>query len=104
MVQATTEQLRAVEEFCTGANLALQAGAGIGKTTTLQLLARSRPGLRGRYIAFNRSIATRRRASSRLVSRAVPRTRWRWRRSGTATPDGSTAPGYRAGRSAWSWA
>lgn len=57
MVQATTEQLRAVEEFCTGANLALQAGAGTGKTTTLQLLARSRPGLRGRYIAFNRSIA-----------------------------------------------
>ncbi|MDX6331480.1 MAG: hypothetical protein QOI83_3863 [Streptomycetaceae bacterium] len=53
----TPEQEAAVEAFQAGGHLVLQAGAGTGKTTTLSLLAAATPR-RGRYIAFNKSIAT----------------------------------------------
>ncbi|MFE0577169.1 UvrD-helicase domain-containing protein [Streptomyces sp. NPDC058874] len=52
----TDEQAAAADAFHAGDHLALQAGAGTGKTTTLALLARSTQR-RGRYLAFNRAIA-----------------------------------------------
>ncbi|MEU3465259.1 UvrD-helicase domain-containing protein [Streptomyces sp. NPDC006733] len=52
----TDEQTTAADRFHAGDHLALQAGAGTGKTSTLLLLA-SRTQRRGRYIAFNKAIA-----------------------------------------------
>jgi superfamily II DNA or RNA helicase len=52
----TDEQTAAADAFNAGQHLALQAGAGTGKTTTLTLLARTTKG-RGRYLAYNRAIA-----------------------------------------------
>ncbi|MDR6980992.1 superfamily I DNA/RNA helicase [Streptomyces sp. 3330] len=52
----TDEQTAAADAFHAGAHLALQAGAGTGKTTTLNLLARTTTR-RGRYLAYNRAIA-----------------------------------------------
>jgi superfamily I DNA/RNA helicase len=57
MVLPTEEQLAAVEKFRTGRPLKIAAFAGAGKTTTLRILADTRP-TRGLYLAFNRSIAT----------------------------------------------
>ncbi|MFJ7182382.1 UvrD-helicase domain-containing protein [Streptomyces massasporeus] len=52
----TDEQTAAADAFHAGRHLALQAGAGTGKTTTLALLARTTTR-RGRYLAYNRAIA-----------------------------------------------
>ncbi|MEU1596004.1 UvrD-helicase domain-containing protein [Streptomyces sp. NPDC005708] len=52
----TAEQTAAADAFHAGHHLALQAGAGTGKTTTLALLARATKR-RGRYLAYNRAIA-----------------------------------------------
>ncbi|MFG2134989.1 UvrD-helicase domain-containing protein [Streptomyces sp. NPDC048751] len=52
----TDEQTAAADAFHAGQHLALQAGAGTGKTTTLTLLASSTQR-RGRYLAYNRAIA-----------------------------------------------
>lgn len=52
----TDEQAAAFDAFHAGRHLALQAGAGAGKTTTLALLAHGTPR-RGRYLAYNRAIA-----------------------------------------------
>jgi superfamily I DNA/RNA helicase len=52
----TDEQTAAADAFHAGHHLALQAGAGTGKTTTLTLLARTTKR-RGRYLAYNRAIA-----------------------------------------------
>ena len=57
MIQPTEEQLRAVEKFRTGRPLKISAFAGTGKTSTLTLMARSRPD-RGMYLAFSKAIAT----------------------------------------------
>lgn len=54
----TAEQAHAVELFRTGENLAIQAGAGTGKTSTLKLLAAAAAGGRGQYVAFNKAIVT----------------------------------------------
>lgn len=51
----TAEQEKALELFATGRSLAIEAGAGTGKTSTLVMLAQS-TSRRGQYIAFNRSI------------------------------------------------
>jgi superfamily I DNA/RNA helicase len=51
----TPEQQDALDLFATGENLAIEAGAGTGKTSTLLLLAHSTKR-RGQYLAFNRSI------------------------------------------------
>lgn len=56
MPSPTPEQKEALEKFRSGRSLKIAAFAGAGKTTTLTLLARSRPG-RGAYLAFNRAIA-----------------------------------------------
>ncbi|REK84673.1 ATP-dependent helicase [Streptomyces inhibens] len=52
----TDEQAAAADHFHAGDHLALQAGAGTGKTTTLALLAHNTKRL-GRYIAYNKAIA-----------------------------------------------
>jgi hypothetical protein len=52
----TPEQEAAVAAFTAGDHVVLQAGAGSGKTATLRMLAASTQR-RGRYIAFNKSIA-----------------------------------------------
>ena len=52
----TDEQATALDLFTTGQNLAIEAGAGTGKTSTLVLLAESDPIRRGQYVAFNRAI------------------------------------------------
>ncbi|MFF4041145.1 UvrD-helicase domain-containing protein [Streptomyces sp. NPDC001816] len=55
-MKPTDEQTAAADAFHAGEHLALQAGAGTGKTTTLALLACTTKR-RGRYLAYNRAIA-----------------------------------------------
>ncbi|PPF23106.1 DNA helicase [Rathayibacter rathayi] len=55
---ATDEQMAALHAYKTGENIIIKAGAGTGKTSTLQLLAHDQPQRRGLYLAFNKSIAT----------------------------------------------
>ncbi|QTD95753.1 UvrD-helicase domain-containing protein [Streptomyces cyanogenus] len=55
-MKPTDEQTAALDAFRAGHDLALQAGAGTGKTTLLEMLARSTPR-RGRYLGYNRAIA-----------------------------------------------
>ncbi|MGW7529812.1 UvrD-helicase domain-containing protein [Streptomyces sp. NPDC054783] len=55
-MKPTDEQTAAADAFRRGEHLALQAGAGTGKTTLLEMLARSTKR-RGRYLSYNRSIA-----------------------------------------------
>jgi superfamily I DNA/RNA helicase len=52
----TDEQTEAADAFRAGHHLVLQAGAGTGKTSTLNQLAASTKR-RGRYLAFNKDIA-----------------------------------------------
>lgn len=54
----TPEQMQALTLFNTGEGLAIEAGAGTGKTSTLIQLAQSCPARRGQYVAFNKSIVT----------------------------------------------
>jgi superfamily I DNA/RNA helicase len=56
VLEPTEEQAAAADAFTAGDHLVLQAGAGTGKTTTLAMLAAATPR-RGRYLAFNKSIA-----------------------------------------------
>ncbi|MFF2654551.1 UvrD-helicase domain-containing protein [Streptomyces sp. NPDC058045] len=56
-LRPTAEQERARDEFVGGNDLALVAGAGTGKTSTLAMMG-SATGKQGMYIAFNKSIAT----------------------------------------------
>lgn len=53
----TPEQQAALAAFATGSALVLEAGAGTGKTSTLQFLANAAPTRRGLYVAFNTAIA-----------------------------------------------
>ncbi|WP_405973274.1 UvrD-helicase domain-containing protein [Streptomyces sp. NBC_00988] len=53
----TDEQAAARDAFTEGDHLVIQAGAGTGKTSTLAFLAEQTSARRGRYLAFNRSIA-----------------------------------------------
>lgn len=52
----TAQQQAALDLFATGASMAIQAGAGTGKTATLKLLAESAPTRQGQYLAFNKAI------------------------------------------------
>lgn len=56
VVKATAEQQRARDAFVTGRDLAVVAGAGTGKTSTLMLMAAA-TRRRGLYLAFNRATA-----------------------------------------------
>ena len=91
----TAEQAAALEAFRSGRHLALQAGAGTGKTSTLALLAGQNPTRRGRYLAFNRTIARTPPPASPQPSSVKPPTPWLSPPSATATPTGSTAPAAR---------
>jgi hypothetical protein len=53
----TEQQQRIIDAYQDGHTIAVQALAGTGKTSTLQMLAAARPQTRVAYIAFNRSIA-----------------------------------------------
>ncbi|MFJ5894682.1 UvrD-helicase domain-containing protein [Streptomyces sp. NPDC093064] len=53
----TDEQAAASEAFRNGDHLAIQSGAGAGKTSTLAFLAEQEAARRGHYFAFNRAIA-----------------------------------------------
>ncbi|MGH9095621.1 MAG: AAA family ATPase [Acidimicrobiales bacterium] len=56
----TDEQAAAIKWFATGENLAIEAGAGTGKTSTLIMLAEHARdnGRAGTYLAFNKAIVT----------------------------------------------
>jgi AAA domain/UvrD-like helicase C-terminal domain len=56
VIQATAEQQAASEAFAQGGDLALIAGAGAGKTSTLVLMG-SATKRRGLYMAYNKSAA-----------------------------------------------
>ena len=55
MHKPTVEQEHAIEAFRAGGSLKINAYAGTGKTSTLQMLSHA-TGRRGLYIAFNKSI------------------------------------------------
>ncbi len=71
MLNPTDEQAHAADRFRSGDHMALQAGAGTGKTTTLALLAAGTKR-RGRYLAFNKAIALD--AASRFPARVTCKT------------------------------
>lgn len=52
----TPEQERVLDLFDKGGHLAIEAGAGTGKTSTLRLIAETHPDKTFRYVAFNKSI------------------------------------------------
>jgi len=52
----TAEQQAILSAFSTGGHLAITAGAGTGKTSTLRLLAEANPGRRMLYLAYNKSV------------------------------------------------
>lgn len=52
----TEEQAQAIELFRKGDSLAIEAGAGTGKTSTLVMIAKAAPGERGQYVAFNKAL------------------------------------------------
>lgn len=52
----TNEQTIALQMFRSGESLAIEAGAGTGKTATLVMLAEDAPNRRGQYVAFNKAI------------------------------------------------
>jgi len=55
----TSEQVAAVDLAMTGDNLAIEALAGAGKTSTLRLIAEAKgPRSNGQYVAFNKKIVT----------------------------------------------
>ena len=54
----TDEQAHVVELFSTGDTLAVNAYAGTGKTSTLQLVAEAAGRRGGQYVAFNKAIVT----------------------------------------------
>lgn len=53
----TAEQQAAIDAFYAGQHIALEAGAGTGKTSTLRFLAAAVPMYRGIYMAYNNSVA-----------------------------------------------
>jgi hypothetical protein len=71
LLTPTHEQQQALDLFATGGPLVIEAGAGTGKTSTLELLSRSTPRT-GCYVAFNNSIAGE--AAGRFPMTVVART------------------------------
>ncbi len=53
----TPQQSDIIDAVATGEDVVVEALAGTGKTSTLNLLARARPGKKMTYVAFNASIA-----------------------------------------------
>lgn len=67
----TAEQQHALEVFTSGSSLAIEAGAGTGKTSTLLALGES-TYRNGQYVAFNRSIVNE--AKARMPGNVKSRT------------------------------
>lgn len=55
-MQPTQEQSEAIELFKGGLNFVIQAGAGVGKTSVLQMMAES-TNRTGQYLVFNKSLS-----------------------------------------------
>lgn len=101
MPAPTSEQSVAVDTFQSGDHLVLQAGAGTGKTTTLAMLAASTKK-RGKYIAFNKSIAME--ASTKFPANVLCKTAHSLAyaevgRRFTARMDAPRVPGWKIGAS-----
>jgi broad specificity phosphatase PhoE len=58
VVAPTPEQAEAVATYGDGLDMVLQAGAGCGKSSTLNMIARSDPRRRMTYVAYNKAIAS----------------------------------------------
>jgi hypothetical protein len=52
----TSEQQAILDAVATGANVAITAGAGTGKTSTLKMIANADPSKRWLYLAYNKAI------------------------------------------------
>lgn len=57
-MEPTAEQQAVIDAAKEGGNLVVQAGAGTGKTSTLQFVADELPPERTLYVAYNKAIAT----------------------------------------------
>jgi hypothetical protein len=57
-LKPTDEQQDCIDKFGTGESLAITAGAGAGKTSTLAMMGLAYPHRRLRYIAFSKALAT----------------------------------------------
>ncbi|GAA2327403.1 UvrD-helicase domain-containing protein [Dactylosporangium salmoneum] len=68
MNRPTHEQAAIVDASTTGEDLVVEAGAGTGKTSTLEMLAAANPRRRGIYLAYNKAIAA---DASRKFPRSV---------------------------------
>jgi hypothetical protein len=55
-MQPTQEQAAAIDLFKTGGSLAIEAGAGTGKTSTLVMVAKAAGNRNGQYVAFNKAL------------------------------------------------
>lgn len=66
-LKPTDEQVRAIDLFKTGGSLAIEAGAGTGKTSTLVLLAKAAGDQNGQYVAFNKALVEESRAKFPLT-------------------------------------
>jgi hypothetical protein len=69
----TAEKKAVVEAAQCGGDLKVKAYAGVGKTSTLRLVAQQFVGKRGSYLAFNKEIAdsARRSFPSNVVARTI---------------------------------
>jgi hypothetical protein len=56
VLAATAEQQAIVDAARGGQTVAISAGAGTGKTSTLRLIAQARPGAKMLYVAYNKAI------------------------------------------------
>lgn len=56
MLKPTDQQIAIMDTAKSGANMVIEAGAGCGKTSTLQMIA-SHTGAQGLFVAFNRAVA-----------------------------------------------
>lgn len=56
MFQPTDEQVAILDAFRTGGDMVVEAGAGVGKTRSIQMLAESDPNVRVQFCAFNKSV------------------------------------------------
>ncbi len=56
MFQPTDEQVAILEAFRTGGDMVVEAGAGTGKTRSIQMLAESDPNVQVQFCAFNKSV------------------------------------------------
>lgn len=70
--EPTPEQAHIIELARTGENLVVQAGAGVGKSTVLRMIAQDQPDKRFLYLAFNRT--TVRDATQSFPSNVNPKT------------------------------